>query len=39
LGLVNYYREFIQDLKKIGKSLYEVQEEETLEWIPEMIAV
>jgi hypothetical protein len=38
LGLVNYYREFIQDLGKIGKPLYEVREEETLEWTPEMIA-
>jgi hypothetical protein len=39
LGLVNYYKKFIQDLGKIGKPLYKVQEEETLEWTPEMIAV
>jgi hypothetical protein len=30
LGLVNYYREFIQDLGKTERPLYEVKEEETL---------
>jgi hypothetical protein len=37
LGLVNYYREFIQDLGKVGRPLYEVKEEETLVWTEEMI--
>jgi hypothetical protein len=37
LGLVNYYREFIQDLGKTGRPLYEVKEEDTLEWTPKMI--
>jgi Reverse transcriptase (RNA-dependent DNA polymerase)/RNase H-like domain found in reverse transcriptase/Aspartyl protease len=36
LGLVNYYREFIQDLAKIGWSLYEVKREEVLEWTSKM---
>jgi RNase H-like domain found in reverse transcriptase/Reverse transcriptase (RNA-dependent DNA polymerase) len=36
LGLVNYYREFIQDLAKIGWSLYKVKGEEVLEWTSEM---
>jgi hypothetical protein len=38
LGLVNYYREFIQDLGKTGRPLYKVKEEETLVWIPKMVA-
>jgi hypothetical protein len=33
---VNYYREFIQDLAKIGQPLYEVKREEVLEWTSEM---
>jgi hypothetical protein len=33
---VNYYREFIQDLAKIGWPLYEVKGEEVLKWTSEM---
>jgi hypothetical protein len=36
LGLVNYYREFIQDLAKIERPLYEVKREEVLEWTSKM---
>jgi hypothetical protein len=35
LGLVNYYREFIRDLAKIGRPLYEIKDKEELEWTEE----
>jgi Reverse transcriptase (RNA-dependent DNA polymerase) len=39
LGLVNYYQEFIQDLRKIGRPLYEVREQKILEWTLDMETV
>jgi hypothetical protein len=35
LGLVNYYREFIQNLAKIGRPLYEIKDKEELDWTEE----
>jgi hypothetical protein len=36
LSLVNYYREFMQDLEKISRSFYEVRKQEILKWTPDM---
>ena len=35
LGLVNYYRDFIKDLAKIGRPLYAIKDKGVLEWTPE----
>jgi hypothetical protein len=35
LGLVNYYQEFIRDLAKIGRPLYEIKDKKELDWTEE----